>query len=73
MDTATLPKDSVQNDKRCVSIELLNSTLKATSYLGKKGEPTKNQHLSTLVEREALMRNYNQFTQTERCQIYAMR
>ena len=33
MDTVTLPKNSVQNDKRCVSIEILNSTLKATSYL----------------------------------------
>ena len=32
-----------------------------------------NQHLSTLKEREALMRNYNQLTQTERYQIYALR
>ena len=32
-----------------------------------------NQHLSTLEEREALMRNYNQLTQTERYQIYALR
>ena len=32
----------------------------------------KNQHLSTLEEREALMRSYNQLTQTERYQIYAL-
>ena len=32
-----------------------------------------NLHLSTLEEREALMRNYNQLTQTERYQIYALR
>ena len=57
MDTATMPKDSVQNDKRDVSIELLNSTLKATSYLGKKGEPTQNQHLSTPLRKRGTDEN----------------
>ena len=33
----------------------------------------KNHHLSTLEEREALMRTYIQLTQTERYQICALR
>ena len=47
--------------------------LSVTSYLGKKVELMKNQYLSTLEKREALMRTYNQLTQTERYQIYALR
>ena len=33
----------------------------------------KNHHLSTLEKREALMRTYIQLTQTESCEIFAMR